>query len=198
MMERFEAFATILRNLGVDTSRQITLLDLGCGEGRLVTSALSRGIDAYGCDVDFGSVWINQDSMSELLTENRVRKIPAPYPLRQADTNSDYRLPFDSGFFDVIISNQVMEHVHNISEVAAEMHRVLKPGGTFLHMFPPKWGLIEGHIGVPLGGALSSDRWLTLWARLGVRNIYQKGFSAEATVAWNRKFLDTAVNYHLT
>lgn len=202
-MDRFEAFARILQNLGIGLSRQTTLLDFGCGEGKLVRSAMSRGIEAYGCDVDFGSVWIDQDSLATLLTENRVRKIPAPYPQRPAEsnsdvthrTNSDYRLPFDDSFFDAVISNQVMEHVHNFPEVVSELHRVMKPGAVFLHMFPPKFGLIEGHINVPLGGVLTSDRWLKLWARLGIRNVYQKDFSPQDTVGWNRTFLDTAVNY---
>jgi ubiquinone/menaquinone biosynthesis C-methylase UbiE len=31
----------------------------------------------------------------------------------------------------VVINNQVMEHVEDIDAALSEIHRVLKPGGTF-------------------------------------------------------------------
>jgi len=39
------------------------------------------------------------------------------------------RIPFDDGTFDYVINKEVMEHVENLDEALAEIHRVLKPGG---------------------------------------------------------------------
>ncbi len=38
-------------------------------------------------------------------------------------------LPFKDAVFDAVISEAVLEHVKNPTQVVAEMHRVLKPGG---------------------------------------------------------------------
>lgn len=40
------------------------------------------------------------------------------------------RWPFPDGKFDVVFSNQVIEHLHNTRLFAEEAYRVLKPGGT--------------------------------------------------------------------
>ncbi len=40
------------------------------------------------------------------------------------------RWPFEDNKFDVVFSNQVIEHLHNTRLFASEAFRVLKPGGT--------------------------------------------------------------------
>jgi SAM-dependent methyltransferase len=50
----------------------------------------------------------------------------------QADTR---RLPFADGAFDCIVSNSTLDHFGSVEEIAtslAELHRVLRPGGTLL------------------------------------------------------------------
>lgn len=55
------------------------------------------------------------------------------------------KIPFDSGSFDIVINNQVFEHVDNLDFVLTECHRVLKPGGIILSLFPSKDVRREGH-----------------------------------------------------
>ncbi|MCW1959907.1 MAG: class I SAM-dependent methyltransferase [Mycobacterium sp.] len=197
-MDRFGAYVSILESQGIAVSASTKILDFGCGDGGLVKSAISRGLDAYGCDIDFSQVWLDQELLAGLVQEGRVRKIEAAgrdnphYSPLSADA---YRLPFDDATFDIVVSDQVLEHVFNYSEVAHELYRVLKPGGVFLHMFPSSFSIIEPHINVPFAGAFDSNWWLRLWAVLGVRNIYQKDFSVKETVSWNREFLDKGTNY---
>ena len=45
-------------------------------------------------------------------------------------------LPFQTGFFDSIISSEVFEHVVNIEEIMKELNRVLKKGGYMLLTVP--------------------------------------------------------------
>jgi hypothetical protein len=53
-------------------------------------------------------------------------------------------------------SNQVFEHVMDYPTTLREIHRVLTPGGAFLHIFPSRYKFIEPHMLVPLGGVLRS------------------------------------------
>ena len=61
----------------------------------------------------------------------------------------DEHLPFPDGSFDLIISNQVLEHVWDQRLHVAEMHRVLKPGGAAYLSTPNKFALIEPHYRLP-------------------------------------------------
>src|SRR5262249_48932967 len=54
---------------------------------------------------------------------------------------SPYRLPFDADSFDIVLSTSVLEHANNPGEYLPEIHRVLKPGGTAMHLLPGKWYL---------------------------------------------------------
>lgn len=49
------------------------------------------------------------------------------------------RFPFVDASFDAVLCNQVLEHVFNPNEFVAEMHRVLKPGGTVVLTVPFVW-----------------------------------------------------------
>ncbi len=146
----------------------LKVLDFGCGQGRLVDGLIQQGFDAYGCDVG-GPV------------NERLRRIEEPY-----------RLPFDSEFFDLVVSTSVLEHNLNKEEGFAEIRRVLKPGGYSIHVLPSKWYLpTEPHIGVPLVSHMwpkVPTWWLGLWALLGVRNPFQAGKPWREVTELNRQF----------
>lgn len=50
-------------------------------------------------------------------------------------------LPFPPSSFDLVVSDWVLEHLDDPVFFAAEMHRVLKPGGWLCARTPNKWGL---------------------------------------------------------
>lgn len=51
-------------------------------------------------------------------------------------------LPFANASFDVIVSSNVFEHVDDAELVAAELLRILKPGGTLCASTPNKFGYV--------------------------------------------------------
>ena len=53
-------------------------------------------------------------------------------------------LPYDDGTFDLVIADHVLEHIdaEHAPDVAAEMMRLLKPGGWLAARTPNKWGMI--------------------------------------------------------
>lgn len=55
------------------------------------------------------------------------------------------RLPFADDTFDLILSNEVIEHVADDREYAAEMARVARPGGRIIVFAPNRWYPVEQH-----------------------------------------------------
>lgn len=54
---------------------------------------------------------------------------------------ADGPYPFADGMFDLIVSDHTLEHVQRPDFFAAEVDRVLKPGGWFCARTPYRWGL---------------------------------------------------------
>ena len=170
-VERFRAlFAQVAHPLAPGAS----ILDFGCGKGALVYALCAAGFDARGCDFS-----------AELGDGDRLREILDPY-----------RLPFDDACFDCVVSDEVFEHVQDYPAALWEIRRVLRAGGVSLHLFPGPYTPIEPHIFVPLASIIHSEWWLALWARLGIRNQYQRGKPAPEVVRLNAAFLAANTTYY--
>ncbi len=113
------------------------ILDYGCGQGRIVKMLRDSGLDCHGCDA---FVQINGEPRDHLLHPEWFGSLIRDMP--------DGRIPFAADSFDIVVSNQVIEHVEDLELTLAEMHRVLKPGGVLLSLFPHKAVWREGHCGV--------------------------------------------------
>ena len=157
------------------------VLDLGCGNGDLVLVYRERGFDGFGCDMTFKP----GDNVDALRGRGWIRVIDG----------RDYRLPFDDQFFDVVVTNQVMEHVKDYDSTLKEIKRVMKPGAIFLHIFPARYRPIEPHIRVPFASVIQTKGWLRLWALIGVRNAKQKEKSWRQVAEENYEYLSRHTNY---
>lgn len=110
-----------------------------------------------------------------------------------------YRLPFEDSSFDAVISTSVMEHAKNKAEIFREIHRILKPDGATLHLFPGKFYLpVEPHIYVPFVSWMWPDVprwWLALWSILGIRNEFRKDFDWRKNLAADIWFCKNNMSY---
>ena len=67
-------------------------------------------------------------------------------------TIEEVELPFEDNYFDIVISNHVIEHVGGFNEKLLhlrEISRVLKPGGNLYLAFPNRYSVIEPHYKLP-------------------------------------------------
>jgi ArsR family transcriptional regulator len=97
------------------------LLDIGCGEGRLLKLLASRANRVVGVDVDPAA---RRLARAELL----LAGLPN-CSLRQGDM---YGLPFDDGAFDTIILDDVLADAQQPTEALREARRLLGAGGRLL------------------------------------------------------------------
>ncbi|MHA7776921.1 class I SAM-dependent methyltransferase [Roseibium sp. M-1] len=109
------------------------LLDVGTGSGHIASVFLDEvGPVGQVCGVD------------------RCNRLAASgINFRLAETTD---IPFETGRFDVVISNHVIEHVGGENEQRhhlSEIYRVLKPDGLVYLAVPNRWALWEHHFDLP-------------------------------------------------
>lgn len=194
-------YRTMLAARGHTLTGESKILDFGCGRGAFVYTLRDAGLDAVGFDIlDFLALREPGDARFFFLAEN-----PVPYdknapidPMSPPPFDMDwktYRLPFEDGTFDFVISHETMEHVMDYEPALRELARVTKRNGVQIHCFPARWRFIEPHIFVPLGSIIRSYWYYFLWALAGVRNQYQKTLSASQTATVNLRYARHCLNY---
>lgn len=117
-------------------SRQIRVLDYGCGNGAIVRLLRAKEIESFGCDVFYDGGYYQEVSKDPLFGSAILKM-------------TDGKIPFADNYFDFLVSNQVIEHVEDLDKTLAEFQRVLKPGGQILNIFPDKHVWREGHCDIP-------------------------------------------------
>ena len=101
-----------------------TVLDYGCGDGALlgwIADRVGLGGKAHGFDPNPEAQRLAQ----HMLDRHSKRA-----------TVHTHTPDFDDGHFDTVISAEVVEHVHDVPGYFEEIHRLLKPGGTFVLTTP--------------------------------------------------------------
>jgi 2-polyprenyl-3-methyl-5-hydroxy-6-metoxy-1,4-benzoquinol methylase len=110
------------------------VLDLGCGWGGRPIRWLEVGANSVlGVDV---SEW--QISRARAFAEEKGQ-----YGAR-FEVGTGEAIPSDDDSFDLVVMNDVMEHVINPEQVVAECHRVLRSGGRLATVFPPYYDIFGG------------------------------------------------------
>ncbi|NVM16714.1 MAG: class I SAM-dependent methyltransferase [Candidatus Lokiarchaeota archaeon] len=103
------------------------ILDLGCGTGRHLLFLLKKGFEVYGLDgspngLEITKNWLIAENLSAELTCQKI----------------EHEFPYIDGFFDAVISIQVMHHnlMKDIMITVNEIKRILKPEGFIFLTFP--------------------------------------------------------------
>jgi len=171
------------------------VLDLGCGSG---AASVAFAWEGCSCVIGLDS---SRDFLGLELAQQRSRGQNMSIPFVQGDGCS---LPFASESFDFCFCDWVIEHVTEQARLAAEVYRILAPGGVAYFSTNNRLWPREIHSGLWLVGWLPHDwgmryvhwrgrdvdegsfgMWLLTWWRL--RNLLLKGgFTIHAT--WQNLF----------
>jgi SAM-dependent methyltransferase len=100
------------------------LLDVGCATGTLLELARLRGWEAYGVDI------------SEYATN-----IARAYYCLDVFTGELADAAYHDGQFDVVVMDDLIEHVADPTALVRESRRILKPGGLLTLNTPNRAGL---------------------------------------------------------
>lgn len=108
-------------------SRDVRVLDVGCGSGSFVTHLSELGYRGDYVGLDKISVKDFQDGSQGTINVSFVKKYVEDY-------ETDDR-------FDLVLSIAVLEHVENDEYVVKRMHSLLRTAGLQIHVVPSTWAL---------------------------------------------------------
>lgn len=134
MQVNYEFVLDICRELSASGK----ILDYGCGGGEVVMEGRGRNLDIVGVEAFFGG------SKARDIAESNGLLNVSVFPLGE-----NFKIQFSDEAFDLVVSNQVMEHVEDLALTFGEINRVLRPNGIFLALFPDRDVIREGHCGIP-------------------------------------------------
>jgi SAM-dependent methyltransferase len=159
---RHEAILTTLSSLRVDHAR---LLDLGCGPG-WYTEKLTRFGEVTGID----------------LSDEAIALARSRYAGITFIAGNLYAVPLAAGYFDVVVAQEVVDHVEDAAAFLERAAYVLKPGGYLVFSAANRFvmnRLAEGEFppqpSAHISRYRSAGQWKQLLSRrfevLGIRSI---------------------------
>jgi tRNA (cmo5U34)-methyltransferase len=119
---RVEGEATLLSEIPSQSQR---ILDLGCGNGHLLSLILTHCPNAIGVGLDFSPTMLDQAS-NRFSSDDRVTLV---------DHNMDGPLP-ELGAFDSVVSSFAIHHCSHSRKrgIYSEVFSLLEPGGVFCNL----------------------------------------------------------------
>jgi SAM-dependent methyltransferase len=113
----------LFERAGIQSARRV--LEVGCGTGVLLSELQNRTQALiYGLDINLENIQFAVDAAPVAL-------------LSQAD---GLALPFPRGFFDLTFCHFLLLWVSKPEQIAAEMRRVTRPGGSVIALAEPDYG----------------------------------------------------------
>lgn len=124
---------------GIELDESMLLLDVGAGQGMHAGFLAKRFKKIYCIDlIPYNSIY--DKSFHKLLAEKYQRnQIHVSMDRLCFIENSATDLIFKDDFFDLTVSINSLEHIHDPQKAIEEMVRVTKPGGYLYITFDPLW-----------------------------------------------------------
>lgn len=148
----------------VRTIRRLTplrgkrVLDVGSGYGGMLISMAEQGAEAMGVEID---------PERARTAKTRFDQLGLSIPIHEADICQDGTLDLLGGAFDVVVCQDVLEHVLEPAKVISALCGLLRPGGVVYVQVPNKYGadqlMSDHHYGLVGLTALARAQSIEYW-----------------------------------
>ena len=153
-------------------NKNIRILDYGCGGGKLLFFLHNLGYkNIKGCDVidNYGEKKFIQIDLNNKFFKNIFNLDDVFSSCRQFEEKDKNLTKYDDQSFDLILSEQVLEHCQNIDGYINECLRLLDKNGSVYLTFTQRLKPFENHI----------NTWLIHWFPKPIRNFWLNIFRKE-------------------
>ncbi|MCU0401064.1 MAG: class I SAM-dependent methyltransferase [Algoriphagus sp.] len=106
-------------------TKEMNILDAGCGEGRNAVYFIQKGYQIFGID---------PNELAVQYCRYLAKSLNPEFDIHRFQVGRLEEIPFHAGAFDAVICSAVLhfaESVDNFWEMIQEIQQVLKPGGIF-------------------------------------------------------------------
>lgn len=175
--------------------RPLRVLEAGVGHGQLLAHLLNhRPISGDGTrPVEYWGFDITDTSPAVDLLRQLQPETPWNQRIRRSSPN---RWPFEDAQFDLVVSNQVIEHVTDLPQFLNECRRVLRDDGLAIHVFPSQRMVIESHLFIPFVHWLQSDHARLVLLRILYRlRLSKSGWRSPRDAAADVLYLRSETRY---
>lgn len=190
--------------------RALRVLDLGCGDGRLLLYLATNlpilnpevHFELYGLDVEDPGVQ-RGDFLGNARRRLSERCPNVDWDRRIVSISTGDHWPYDSEYFDAVISNQVLEHVQDHEFLFRELARTLQRNGWSAHLFPLLHYFYEGHLHLPFVHRFRNfdllQAYIRTLSRMGLGKFrehrQETGISLEAFTERHADYMNLLTNY---
>lgn len=119
-------------------TKSASVLDVGCGDGYLLSRIASTGAVLSGADIAETRLEQARTRFSEDALAPTWFRAPAE------------SIPCENGAFDCVVSSEVLEHLPDPGLAAREAFRIIKPAGTYVVTVPYRENIVQ-HLCVHCG-----------------------------------------------
>ncbi|MCA9042090.1 MAG: methyltransferase domain-containing protein, partial [Planctomycetaceae bacterium] len=136
---RFGITIDLLKEAAKSFSEPMKILDLGCGEGHITQLILDEFPSSEMTGLDYS------------LTA--IKYAHQHFPKIDFCVGDAYEGPYAEEYFDVVVCNNLWEHVPDPLQLLREMKKFLKPGGYIIMSTPSRYrlsNLVRALLGKPI------------------------------------------------
>jgi SAM-dependent methyltransferase len=158
-LPRFRWALAQLKRLPINSK----VLDVGCGEGALLSAAARLGLEPHGCDLAAPAVELAR----QLVGTKEIH----------VGTISD--VPYEPATFDCVLALEVLEHLPNPVPFLESTARLMKHDGTLLLTTPNRYRLfaiLKRFLGMPHSGTDYPPHHYTRWSAGSLRGLLERYF----------------------
>ena len=135
------------------------IIDVGCGDGYFLDEARKRGWNVYGTEY--------MDSKVEFCRQKGIT-------MMQGVLDSKNYAP---GFFDVLVSIEVIEHINNAKDEIKNFYGILRPGGI-VYLTTPHYNSLSRHVFHGKWNIIDYPSHLSFYTKKTLRRLFENsGFS---------------------